>query len=279
MQVLPAVDGELSIFAAAQLDSDGETLAAWVNAIEQLKKSPYVLRVRRFSDPPVIEDLQELALDETDLTAVRECKPGSCDIKLAANDILSLRQVAAGPRWKEAVQEEFKRMVLNRVGAYHAGGFLALPAYADRRKPTDPRAMSELLLARSPYLTSAVIEGGVTESFFYWSKEQYGAGKPVVSVTHVDIVRPQTPSALRLVVISREIMATHYRNASLALTAITEDGTGRRYLVYVNRSQVDVLGGLFGAWKRSIVEGRLKSETGAVLNTVRRRLDSGLPPE
>jgi hypothetical protein len=48
--------------------------------------------------------------------------------------------------------------------------------------------------------------------------------------------------------------------------------------VYVNRSQLDVLGGLFGGLKRAIVEGKLKNESADVLNAVRRRLESGPPP-
>ena len=84
---------------------------------------------------------------------------------------------------------------------------------------------------------------------------------------------------MRLAVISREIFATHYRNASLGLAAVTEDAAGQRYLVYVNRSQLDLLTGVFGGWKRSLVEGRLKSESANVFNEVRRRLESGSPPE
>jgi hypothetical protein len=232
--VLPAVDGEIGVFAAARLDADAETLAAWANAIERLKKSPYVLMVHRFSDPATLDDLEGLALDEADLAAVQGCRPGNCELKLAGDDIAALREAAfaAGPFWKGAVQSEFKRLLLDRLRAYEAGGFGSLPPYADRRKAVDAMAVSGLLLARSPYLNSSALTGGAVESFFYWSKEQYGAGKPVIGVTHVDIVRLLVPSALRLAVISREIFASHYRNASLGLTAVTEDEAGSRYLVY-----------------------------------------------
>jgi hypothetical protein len=79
--------------------------------------------------------------------------------------------------------------------------------------------------------------------------------------------------------VSREVFATHYRNASLGLTALTEDASGHRYLVYVNRSQLDLLGGIFGPWKRSLLEGRLKSESAGVFSEIRRRIESGPPPE
>jgi hypothetical protein len=281
VRVLPAADGEIGIFAAARLDADAEALPEWVNAIARLKKSPYVLMVRRFSTPPGLDDLKGLSLDDGDLDAIRQCRPGNCTLKLAGDDISSLRQAASagGPRWKDAVQQEFKRVVLSRLAVYKAGGFVGVPPYEDRRKPTDPRIALDVLLAHSPYLHSNVLAGDPPQSFFYWSKEQYGAGKAVIAMTHVDIVRPQMRSAVRVAVISREIFATHYRNASLGLTAVTEDAAGQRYLVYVNRSQLDLLTGVFGGWKRALVEAKLKSESVSVFNEVRRRLESGPPPE
>ena len=134
-------------------------------------------------------------------------------------------------------------------------------------------------MERSPYLQSRGFVDADVSSFFYWSKEQYGAGKPVIGVTHVDIVRPRLAGSMRVAAVSREIFATHYRNASLGLTALSEDALGRRYLVYVNRSQLDLLGGIFGAWKRSVLESRLRSESAGVFSEIKRRIESGPPPE
>jgi hypothetical protein len=261
VRVLPAVDGEIGIFASARVDADAETLALWVNAIAQLKKSPYVLVVRRFSNPPTLDDLNGLTLDDGDLAAIRDCRPGNCEVKLAGDEIAALHQAAfgGGPHWKDAVQSEFKRMVLSRLAIYEAAGFSGTPPYADRRKPTDPRMALDALLTHSPYLRFDVLTGDPPESFVYWSKEQYGAGKAVIAMTHVDIIRPQMPSAV--------------------LTAVTEAADGQRYLVYINRSQLDLLTGVFGGWKRALVEGKLKRESANVLNEVRRKLESGPPPE
>lgn len=281
VKVPPAVDAEIGILAVSQVDADGETLAAWANSIEQLKKSPYVLAIHRFSDPPTLEDLQTMWLDDSDLNDIRRCIPGECDVKMAAAEITALRQAAndGGSDWRDTVQQRFRHLVLQRVVAYGTQGVSALPVYADRRRPIDPQAAISALVERSPFLTSDLFARADTESFFYWSKEQYGTGKPVIGVTHVKIVRPTTPSALRVAVVSREILATHYRNASVGMTAVSEDGRGQRYLIYVNRSQLDVLGGFFGSWKRAIVEGRLKNDSVGVFTEVRRRLESGLPPE
>src|SRR5262245_52353701 len=205
VRVLRTGNGEIGIFASARLDADAETLAGWVNAIARLKKSPYVLMVRRFSDPPGLDDLKGLTLDEGDLDAIRDCRPGNCELKLAGDDIATLRQAAdaGGPQWKDAVQSEFKRVVLGRLAVYEARGFVGVPPYVDQRKPTDPGTAFDTLLEHSPYLHfDDGHAGDPPKSFFYWSKEQYGAGKAVIAMTQVDIVRPQMPSAVRLAVIS-----------------------------------------------------------------------------
>jgi hypothetical protein len=237
--------------------------------------------VQRFSDPPAFEDLRSLALDDDDLEDVRRCTTGDCNVKLSAEEMTRLRRTAesGGPHWKDAVQFEFRRAVLNRVEVYQAGGFSGLPPYVDRRKPVLPTAVFGPILDRSPYLESAAFTDADVESFFYWSKEQYGAGKPVISATHVEILRPRVAGPVRLAVVGREIFATHYRTASIGMTAVTEDTSGQRYLVYVNRSHLDVLGGIFGGWKRAILEARVKNESATVFNEVRRRLESGPPPE
>lgn len=281
VRVLPAVDGELAVFAAARLNADSDMLGTWAESIAQLKKSAYVLMVQRFSDPPAFEDLRSMALDDDDLEDVRRCRMGDCNVKLSAEEMTLLRRTAdsGGPQWKDAVQFEFRRAVLNRVAAYEVGGFAGLPPYVDRRKPVLPSAVFGLLLDRSPYLESAAFSDADVDSFFYWSKEQYGAGKPMISVTHVDIVRPRAAGPVRVAVVGREIFATHYRNASIGMTAVAQDTSGQRYLVYVNRSHLDVLGGIFGGWKRAILEGRVKNESATVFNEVRRRLESGPPPD
>jgi hypothetical protein len=54
---------------------------------------------------------------------------------------------------------------------------------------------------------------------------------------------------------------------------------GPNYLVYVNRSQVDVLHGMFAGIIRWFMQRRLKAEAATVLQGLRRRLESGEPPQ
>jgi hypothetical protein len=290
IRILPAPDGEVAVFAASRIDEDGDALVRWTHAIEQLKKGPYVMTIRRFSDPPVLADLDSLVLDDVDLEGIRECRAGDCSIKLAAHEIEALKAAITNADWKSAVQRQFKRVLFERVSKYLTGGFSALPPYADRPEPTAPREQLAGILNRSPHLRShfPTIVNGLgryprvelphTQSFLYWSKEHYGRGKPVIAITQVHIVQPVGPSLPSVAVFGQEIFASHYRDGSLGTTFVL-DGGSHRYLVYLNRSRLDPLDGRFGGLKRKLVQRKLGSELKTAIEGVRRRIESGDPAE
>ena len=296
-RVVRGADREVAVFAAVQVDIDGDRLVAWTRDIEALKEGPYVLAIGRFSDPPRIEDLDGLALDDEDLSAIRRCRRGDCGVKLSGPEMDRLRQTIAeaGENWKPVLQEGFRRIVLQRVEDYLANGHAALRGYEDKRGNTgddgllSPGARFSLLMDRSPFLAAAVPQFAEyleqfphapradVESFVYWSKEHFD-GKAIISATHVSILRSTGVSLPDTLVAGKGIFATHYVNASLGLTAILRGQPGSpHYLAYLNRSDVDVVGGLFGGLVRVFMERRLKKEASAVLVGLRGRLEGGDP--
>jgi hypothetical protein len=293
-RMLHAEDGQLAVFVATRLNAPPDALVAWTRAIAELKRSKFVLAVGRFSDPPRGGDLDTLRLDERDLDSIRACVPTECGLKLSASEITSLKAaaVADGSSWREAVDLEFRRLLVARVNAYRSGGLGALAASADRDTPASPEQVFTSIVTKSPYLkrlphVEAWLQGYPRavdphlESFFYWSKEYYGAGKPVISVTHVGIFRPETDRQLPAVVIaSKQIFATHYIEGALGLTIVMRDASDRTpYLVYLNRSRLDLLRGVFGGITRSVLESRLKRHAPQVVRGLRSRLESGHPPD
>lgn len=289
-RVLPGNDLQVAVFAAVPPGTDGDRLVAWIRRIEDLKKSSYVLAIRRFSNPPRIEDLAGATLDEEDLLEVRGCRPGKCGLKLSAGEMTALRNAAAktGGDWRPAVQEAFRRIVLRRVETYVARGEVA--AYEDRNKPVWPAIRFVNLLEQSKLLTerlpklAAHLRGypqaadPEVESFLYWSKERL-ARKAIVSVTHISIARSHEPALPDALVIGKDIFSTHYVDASLSLTAIMRgDSGGSNYLAYLNRSEVDVLDGAFGRLIRRLMQRRLKAEAAGVIQSLGRRLEASGPP-
>jgi hypothetical protein len=206
---------------------------------------------------------------------------------------------AAGD-WKRVVQEAFRHLILARVNAYQAGGLTALPPYEDHDRQTWPATSFASVLGHSVFLTEHLprfaehlgrypqtatpdvktpeVEAPEVESFLYWSKERV-AGKAIVSVTHVNMLRGPDPSLPDALAAGKGIFATHYVNASLGITAVIRGEPGAsNYLVYLNRSDVDMVAGAFGGLVRWFMQRRLKAEAATVLQGLRRRLESGEPP-
>jgi hypothetical protein len=290
---LPVDDGHLGVFAAARLDAPPAALIAWTNEIESLKRGRHVTAVGRFSDPPVEADLDRLALDSGDLDALEDCRPASCGVKLAASEIDRIRSAirAAGAGWRDAAAQAFRQVLIARVAVHRTRGLTALPPYADRARPASLYEAFAAIVTRSPYLATGLPELAAaletpslaaipgSQSLYYWSQERYGAGKPVVTVTHVRYWMPEaTLGGPAAVAASAQIFASHYTNAALGLTMVLCEPDGAAcYLAYVNRSHADLFGGLLGGLKRSIARQRIESQTPALLRTLRDRLHSAPP--
>jgi hypothetical protein len=85
------------------------------------------------------------------------------------------------------------------------------------------------------------------------------------------------PEAL---VASRQVYASHYMTGALATTAVFGARNGAPgYLTHLNRSRIDVLGGLLGPVARLVIERRLRAEAAVVIDGLRTRLASGEPRE
>jgi len=241
------------------------------------------------SDPPRIEDLDGLFLDNRDLEDLRRCRPGKCGVKLSVLEMTQLRSAAANAAdWKDAVQQAFRAIVLQRATDYLARGDRDAPAYYDDPAPVAPYATflelgesMPLLAQRFPGLCAYLREypnahdPHVVRSFLYWAKEMLG-GRPIISVTHAAIARYQQPSLPEAVVVSRQVYATHYKNGAVTITAISESATGR-HLLYLHRSSLDMIGGIFGGIARRTIERRLRAEGPRVLMEFRSRLERAIP--
>lgn len=281
---------DFAVRGAVRTVADFDRLVTWARAVEHLYGGRYVPLVRRFSNPPVIEDLSTLVLDDDELEDLRDCRPGHCGVKLGAEDmaLIASRIDAAGRGWKEAAQRAFREVMLSRAQTYLSRGLSGLPAYADHKSAEDPVEETTVLvesLRADPLCTPRVsrfvlefprIEPEV-ESFLYWSKDLLGDAKPILSVTHLAIV--DEPDRAAATIVATQIFATHYLLASISLTSIrpTEE-PGLQYLVYSRRSRTDVFDGAFGGLVRRMVAKRVRADGPAVLEQLRRKIESGYPP-
>lgn len=292
-RVIAGQQHAIAVFSATPVDVNGDRLVNWMRQIAALKKSQYVEAIERFSSPPRLEDLDRLTIDAGDIEDLERCRPRQCGMKLSPAEIEDLQRTlhAEGGNRPHVIQGAFRRLVLRRVQTYIASGHHALANYEDHGASVSLEASFSRLVQQSAFLGQQVPELAAfldrwpdasmpeVESFLYWSKERLGA-KAIISVTQISIMRGDghaTPDALA---VGKQVFATHYMDASLSVTAIVCDhSTAQRYMAYLNRSDVDVLGGFWGGMVRRVLERRLRSEAPAILQTLRQRLESGDPPQ
>jgi hypothetical protein len=287
---LPSKSGQLGVFTITELDASPDVFVEWIRQVAELKRSKAVAATRRFSEPPALRDLDQLQLDQRDLDSIRECRPGRCALKLAAGEIETLQRAAA-QGGDGAIQEAFRRLLFDRLMVYRTGGLAAVPLPAFSRSVIQPTEVFATLQANSPYIhrsdqrLASWLErpesgrGDDVESFYYWSKEYYSAGKAVVALTHVGVTRAAKGSAgPEVAVVGKQVFATRYMNGMLTHITLSRDpASSEGYMTYTNRAQLDLLNGVFGGVVRGIINGRLKGDAATVLRTLRDRIESGPP--
>ncbi len=167
---------------------------------------------------------------------------------------------------------------------YVRSGNAALIEYADASPPRPLLSDLRLILERSAYLQRrwptlfqaiGSFNGRLPEAlddFVYWSKEKVGP-RSVVSVTHT-IIRPARDGSAAIA--TKQIYATHYVQASLGVTILLDGDAAaapRTRVIYVNRSRVDIFGGLLGGLKRPIVRSRAREGAERTLQRLRERME------
>jgi hypothetical protein len=262
VKVLPPSDPqEAALMGAVRVNAGLACFLTQFRDIENFKRGSGVLRVQKLSQPARAEDFARLELGSDDLAALRDCRKGNCGVKLPPGFLDAWKKQAGVTAGR--TQQMFRESLRAYIEAYLAAGDAALVTYEDGEKPLVLASEFREALQAQPGLQQAAPEfhaallrytganAGAPSGFVYWSVENFGL-KPVLSVTHV--LEYQQPGMAAIV--SKQIYANHYFDASLGLTVAVQPQGGHLYLVYVNRSRVDLLGGLLGGVRRRLGRGR-----------------------
>ena len=164
----------------------------------------------------------------------------TCGVKLTAQEISHIRAAMrpGHPPGDPAVQHAFREVVVARpqLPLHDGGDGTEPPAFLTTNWPAISHDLRAFPLRVAPG----------AEHFLHWAKDVF-AGKPVVSVTHVTIVKGTPPAEPEVLVIGRQVFATHHIDGTWSLTSLVRDGD-RRYLVYVNQSEIDLLDAWYQVW-------------------------------
>ena len=281
-RLITTPDREASILGAVKLRASKEEFLAWFRNLDNFKLSPMVAEVKAFHNPPRPEDLAGLSLDSQELRDARNCVPGKCGLKLSSEE---MERIKHGVDWAVSdapsrASDQARGMFLEYVKDYFLRGDAALGKLNDRSAGSSIAQTFTALNANFPHLKEAFPEvfrelvsfhgmgRSSPDQFVYWSREKYGFGlKPLLNVIHVSIFKPRPDVIL---IASKQIRSTHYFDGSLGVTMLL-DSPGGAYLVYINRSRIDMLRDA-GWFKRTLIERSLPGATRRQLIGIRDRV-------
>ncbi len=287
---------ELAFVAAVYLDAPSGTFVERFRDIVQFESGPGIPQIARFSSPPRFEDLASLTLPRTDVTTLRRCRPGDCDVKLSAAAMRRFRNEVdwSSPNAARQADEVAREMIFDLVRAYQAEGNRALGHYEDGDEPLPVAEQFRALLASRDPLPDPVPEllayldgyphGRVAgaEDFFYWTVVDFGL-KQTIRVNHVTIYPlggSPPPSGVRYAIAIKQLYASHYFHTTLELRFLVDDdrraGRGTS-LISITRSRNDGMTGFKGLFLRPIIRTRSRDAVRSYLDQVKRQVERPAP--
>ena len=289
-RTLPATDPrEVATLGVVRIGITPERYVERLHDIASFKKDDAVLQIGAFSHPPVLADLAGLTLDDVDVRSLRRCRVGDCGLQLSAAMIHRFQQAVDWRRddAPEQANRLMRTVLLDYVTGYQRHGTPVSMEYADESEPLHlgrefvslagslGAGWRPFALLRQHLLDYPETDVPGTTDRLYWSKERVGR-RTVVSVTHLAVMRLDDGSPAEFAIASKQIYGSHYFDASLGLTVLVPDrraASPMTWLVYLNRSRVDVFDGVFGSVTRHIVTGRARSTVADQLARLQQRLE------
>jgi len=273
---------ELAVGGVVRIAAPPRKIAEDLRRGRGLVKHAALKQSGTFSEPAVLADVAAFRYPESDIEALKSCKPGACKFKLGELGFETFGDIDwsspdAGERANAAARE---RMVAY-VNAYRAEGTSALIVYTDKKKPMSLAQGISQLIADSDYVARHLpeIEGHFenfpkdpvpgAEDHLHWFVEDFGY-RPITDIIHTVVYEPsdrgeQDPA---VVIAQKHIFTSHYFFARVEYIAIFPDDPDAEqpgsYVVYVDRSLFD---DSLSSFKRPFV-------VRGVLNDVHERLEA-----
>jgi hypothetical protein len=280
---------EVATLGIVRIQTTPQRYIEGLNDIASFKRDDKILQIGTFSTPPQHGDVADLTLDEDDVRSLRTCRVADCDVQLSAEAIERFRTDVnwRAPDTSRQATELMRRILMDYVTQYLKTGSAGTMAYADS---PDRLVLADEFAAlvaadtttwpRVPELRRHLFEFPAPRAgardLVYWSKERVHH-RPVISVTHLAIVAGEQGSPVQYAIASRQIYAMHYFDASLGITLLIPDTTSSKaatYVVYLNRSRIDLFDGVLGGIARKVVKGKARSLVAEQLERLRRALEA-----
>lgn len=281
---------EVFVFGSVYVQSTPEKYLKLASDIDELRKLPSYLAIRKFSDPPQLSDLDGFTFEADDIKQLKDCKPGKCDVQLPADAMDEFKQSVnwSAPDAANQANQLAQKLAFEAIQRYTQGGNAALGTYMDKHHPAVVGETFASLLSRSkalpaylPKLHSYLLEypqaqSGNIQSEFYWEKVNFGL-KPTLRIVQAIVYRDSGSTAPVYALAVKQLYASHYFETALDLTVCVRDqeNPGRGfYLITLKGSQQAGLTGFKGGIVRKVAVDKTRSALERSLAAIKQKLES-----
>lgn len=258
---------EVAVFGAVWINAPRERYVALLQDIENFERGRGFRITKRISSPPQLGDFDRLQLPAEDLSDLRSCEVGDCEVKLGEKALRRFRAEVnwGATNWRDQANTLLGRIAHEYVTAYLAGGNDRLAVYRDDSRPTfvarEFRAMVDRMPSLSEYIPNVrrylpeypAAQLPNSTSCLYWQETRFGL-KATIRISHLVTSQGSDDTD----VASKMLYATHYFWTALELRILVPDPPRGRgfWFVTVSRSRSDGLGGFTGR----LIRGRVRRE-------------------
>jgi hypothetical protein len=262
---------EVALFGIITVDVSREDFVTRVRDLPNYLRTPGRAAFGLFSTPATAADAAAFVAEQSDLDAIKNCKPGDCDVKMPTANIEQFRgsiNWSSGATARTQVENLVRERSAAYVNRYRGGGTAAMVEYGDQKNAGRASDVFASLLSASPYLfhymptfheyLGAYPNGnlpGVTDAI-YWANDKLPSLRPLLTINHVSVYAP--PNSALALVTTKQLYASHYFLGAFTLATVLDrpdapNGKGVYYIV-VQRMRFDNLpsGGLLNIRGRVI---------------------------
>jgi hypothetical protein len=282
---------DVYVFGSVYVHSTPEEYLKLALDIDQLRKLPNYLALRKFSDPPQLSDLEGFTLEPDDIKQLKNCEPGKCEVQLPSEAMAEFKQSVnwSAPDTANQVNRLAQKMALEALERYIQGGNAALGTYRDKHNPAKVADAFQSLLSRSkalpvylPELDRYLLDypqapSEDIQSEFYWEKVNFGL-KPTLRMVQAIVYRGPRPADPAYAIAVKQLYASHYFETALDLTVCVRDQDNPEhpgfYLITLKGSQQAGLTGFKGGIVRKVAVDKTRSSLERALEAIKQRLES-----
>jgi hypothetical protein len=264
---LLASDGpsDIGAFGVIKIGTGIDRLVYWLKDVSAFRQAAELGVGKRLSNPPVLSDFSGLSIDDSDVKAIRACRPGKCDLRLGDAAIQRFQSSVdwSAPDARARASGVTQQLLLQLAQAYLKGGDAQLGVAHNENTPKAAADDFHQVLWKSKTLYdiapvfAAYLDGFPkaqlpnSEQFLYWAKNAFGSD---ASISLHQMVIYHDPSGA-VFLADKQLYASRYTDAGLVIISLapTPDKAGFYALVGA-RATSTMLNGLTARLLRRTVE-------------------------